>query len=162
MPTKAVMKHDSAKVMWVIGSCPRKSGAIFFSKVLDNQPKNRYNTDMNFKPVQTKSMTKKEEEYTVDDIKKVRITYTFPAWINEPTMESVSSATESIMDLPPPDVSEATPTLEDLIEWREQAQGDWYFYHREFDMSLDTIIENSQNSQNSQNLSEKKKKKNRK
>ena len=114
---------------------------------------------MNFKPVQTKSMTKKEEEYTVDDIKMVRITYTFPAWINEPTMESVSSATDSIMDLPPPDVSEATPTLEDLIEWRGQAQGDWYFYHRDFDMSLDTIIENSQNSQN---FSEKKKKKNRK
>jgi hypothetical protein len=140
----------------LIGSCPRKSGAIFFSKVLDIQPKNRYNTDMNFKPVQTKVMTKKEEEYTVDDIKMVRITYTFPAWINEPTMESVSSATESIMDLPPPDVSEATPSLEDLIEWREQAQGDWYFYHREFDLSLDTII------QNSQNFSEKKKKKNRK
>jgi len=124
--------------------------------VLDIQPKNRYNTDMNFKPVQTKVMTKKEEEYTVDDIKMVRITYTFPAWINEPTMESVSSATESIMDLPPPDVSEATPSLEDLIDWREQAQGDWYFYHREFDLSLDTII------QNSQNFSEKKKKKNRK
>lgn len=86
-------------------------------------------------------------ELNVDSVKMVRLSFTFPVWKNSPVEDILAEFHDSDLCYDGPfGLEEATPTVQDLEKFAESFEGDWYFYHRDLDITLNQIIENSKKS----------------
>lgn len=98
---------------------------------------------MKFKKIDTKQSSK-EKKFTVDDVKMVRITFTFPAWRSASVDDLLSEFNDSdVYSINSYEIEEAHPTVSELEAFSNSIERDWYFYHSELDITLKQIISNS-------------------
>ena len=98
---------------------------------------------MEFKKITNKHKFK-NDGFTIDDVKMVKISFIFPVWKNYTNEDILSEFYDSdLYSIEEASLEEATPTIKDLEEFQQSFDGDWYFYHREEDITLQQIINNS-------------------
>jgi hypothetical protein len=102
--------------------------------------------NMKFKKIET-SKQSQSDEFTVDDVKMVRLSFTFPVWKNASVEDILSEFNDADACYTLAfGLEEAKPTLQDLEKFNTSISDDWYLYHRELDVTVKDIIENSKKS----------------
>ena len=98
---------------------------------------------MNFKKITNTDKIKKDF-FSVDDVKMVKLSFIFPVWKNSKPDEILSEFSDSdIFYLEKFELEEASPSVKDLEDFQKTIKGDWYFYHRDHEVTLKKIIEAS-------------------
>jgi hypothetical protein len=103
---------------------------------------------MNFKKINKPTNTGEDDKnFTVDDLKMVKVTFTFPAWKTASFQDICSEFADA--DLTAHEnavVEESSVNLSELKSWNDEytkiAGNSWYLYHRNIDVSVDDIVEN--------------------
>ena len=103
---------------------------------------------MKFKKI-TDKPTANKDTFDINDIKMVKLSFIFPVWKDAKPKDIFSEFTDSdIYSIEKFDIEEATPSVKDLETFQNSFDGDWYFYHREKEITLKQIISNSKKNKN--------------
>lgn len=103
---------------------------------------------MNFKKIAKPASSRTEKTYTVDDLKMVKVSVTFPVWKTASFEDICQEFNDSVNINDTGVIEESAITVSDLENWvknykSEDSDGEWYFYHRDMDITADDIIRNS-------------------
>lgn len=104
---------------------------------------------MNFKKI-NKSVRDKYtgDDFTVDDVKMVKVSFIFPVWKNDSFTDIRNAYSDSDLTVDDHATIEESPvTLSDLVAWNNEYLkvygSSWYLYHRDIDFTIDDIIANT-------------------
>ena len=118
---------------------------------------------MNFKKINKPTNTDQDDKnFTVDDLKMVKLSFTFPVWKTSSFHDICSEFADA--DISAHDnavVEESSVTLSELESWNDEyakiTGNSWYLYHRNIDVSIDDIVENGKKSKSKSKSKSKKK-----
>lgn len=87
-------------------------------------------------------------DFTIDDVKMVKVSFIFPVWKNDTFFDIRSAFSDSDLTVDDHATIEESPvTIADLVKWNDEyvnATGSpWYLYHRDIDFTIDDIINNT-------------------
>ena len=99
---------------------------------------------MNFKKIAKPEHSEENKSFTVDNLKMVKVTFTFPVWKTssyEDICTEFEDSTLSIRDTGV--VEESDMSLAELLDWNNthNKENDWYFYHRDLEVTVKDIVD---------------------
>jgi hypothetical protein len=103
---------------------------------------------MNFKKMPKPQQSEINKTYTVDDLKMVKVTFTFPVWKTSSFDDICSEFEDSYMNIRDNGmIEESDISFEDLSDWNKDSNknNDWYFYHRDIEVTVKDILEQTKN-----------------
>jgi hypothetical protein len=100
---------------------------------------------MKFKKISNPKKPNVNKIFTINDLKMVKVTYTFPVWKTAGPDDIMAELSDSDLDQFDATIEEAVPSYKDLEDFMKSRpeNADWYFYHRDIDVTLSDILMDS-------------------
>jgi hypothetical protein len=99
---------------------------------------------MNFKKIAKPEHSEENKSFTVDNLKMVKVTFTFPVWKSSSYEDICNEFDDSCLSIRDNGViEESDMSLAELLDWNNthNKENDWYFYHRDLEVTVKDIVD---------------------
>jgi hypothetical protein len=99
---------------------------------------------MNFKKIAKPEHNESNKTFTVDNLKMVKVTFTFPVWKSSSYEDICNEFEDSCLSIRDNGViEESDMSLAELSDWNNthNKENDWYFYHRDLEVTVKDIVD---------------------